>query len=446
MRSLQARILLGATFVLVLFLLLTHLALDQAFHDAARTAREERLLGQIYLLMAAAEFENRRVVLPQDLVEPRLNLPASGLYARVFDATGETVWASSSAIDATRPPFPVALSPGARRAAIQRDEAGQGYLTQGFAVLWAVGDQREVLTFAVAEDLSAFEEELGRFRASLATWLGAMALLLLAALLAAMRWGLRPLRRVAAEVAAIESGAQADLRGTYPRELHSLTDNLNALLTHQGAQQRRLDHALGDLAHSLKTPLAVLRASVEETAMAGEARALMTEQLGRMDHLVDYQLQRARSGAGAAAGLAPPVAIRPVVDRLVAALMKVHRDKALEVSIDCDDRLSFRGPEGDLMEVVGNLLDNACKWCVRRVRIRVVGEGGLAIRVEDDGPGIPSGRREALLERGARADELAPGHGIGLAVVRELCLAYGGRLGIEDSPLGGALIEARLAR
>ncbi|AGA91876.1 signal transduction histidine kinase [Thioflavicoccus mobilis 8321] len=446
MRSIQARILLGAVFLLLLFLLLTHLALDQAFRDAARTAREERLLGQIYLLMAVAELEDRRVLLPRDLLEPRLNLPASGLYARVFDADGETIWASASALDASGPPFPVKLNPGAHRAEIQRDQTDRGYLTQEFAVLWAIGEQREVLTFAVAEDLSAFEEELGRFRTSLATWLGAMALFLLAALVAAMRWGLRPLRRVVAEVAAIESGAQAALHGEYPSELHGLTDNLNALLGHQAAQQRRLDHALGDLAHSLKTPLAVLRSGVAETAMPAAARALMTEQLTRMEHLVDYQLQRARSGAGAAAGLAPPVPIRPIVERLVAALMKVYRDKAVAVSVVCDERLVFRGPEGDLMEIVGNLLDNACKWCERHVRIRVLRGSGLAIQVEDDGPGIPPERREALLERGARADELAPGHGIGLAVARELCLAYGGRLRIAHSPLGGALVEARLMR
>ncbi len=444
MRSLQTRILLAAALVLVLFLFLTSLALERAFQDAARAAREQRLLGQIYLLLAAAELSDGGLVFPQDLAEPRFDLPGSGLYARVFDGEARAVWASRSTMDTALPPSPIALEPGERHSTLTTGKDEPGHLTQGLGVLWATGQRPQPYTFAVAEDLADLKQEVGRFRRSLAGWLGLMALLLLTTLVATMRWGLRPLRRVATEVAAIEAGAQARLVGDYPRELQSLTDNLNALLTHEQAQRRRLDHALGDLAHSLKTPLAVIATSLADLPVPPETLCVLQDQLHRMEQLADYQLRRARSGAGAAAGLAPPVPIRPVIERLVMAVTKVHRDKAIDIGIRCDARLVFRGPEADLMEILGNLLDNAMKWGRREIRITVLDEPALQIHVEDDGPGIPLEQRERLLERGARADELTPGFGIGLAVVRELCAAYAGDLHIARSPLGGAHIQARM--
>jgi two-component system sensor histidine kinase PhoQ len=293
-------------------------------------------------------------------------------------------------------------------------------------------------TFSVAEDLSAYQRELARFRVNLVGWLGAMSLLLLVALLLALRWGLAPLRRVADEVAAVEAGHQDRLRGAYPHELRALTDNLNALLASGYARETRLGNALADLAHSLKTPLAVLRG-----ALGDPPSAALTEQIRRMDEIVAYQLERARGRP--TASLAPPVPLGPALERLLGALGKLHAGRAVATELDLTPDLSFRGAEGDLLEVIGNLLDNAFKWTRTRVRVEARREAGmLVIRVEDDGPGIPAGQVQALGERGARADLSAPGHGIGLAVVREICKAYGGDLSIAASPLGGALVQARL--
>lgn len=445
MRSLRARVLLATATVLILFIALTSLALERAFQDTARSAREERLLGQLYLLMAAAEDEDDRLVLPKDLAEARFSLPGSGLYARVLDGAGRPVWESASAVGIDAP-LDEPLRPGERRFELRRDEDGREYLVEGFGVSWATGPVPQPYTFAVAEDLDAYRQELAGFRTSLGTWLGTMALLTLAALLLSMRWGLAPLRRVADEVAAVESGRQEQLRGDYPAELRALTDNLNALLAHERAQQRRLGNALGDLAHSLKTPLAVMRGAVGAQRMAAETAALMEGQLARMGHIVEYQLQRARARAGAAAGLAPPVPIRQVAERIIASLAKVYRDKVIAAAVDIDPGLVFRGPEGDLMEVLGNLLDNAFKWGRGRVRIAADGgQGGIEIAVEDDGTGIAPEAAEWVLQRGGRGDEGAPGHGIGLAVVREICEAYGGEIGIGRSPLGGARVGVRIA-
>lgn len=435
----------AAVLVLVLFLILTSFALEQAFRDAARAAREERLLGQIYFLMAVAELDGATLIFPESLAEPRLNLPRSGLYAQVLGEDGGLVWASRSAMTTDVPPLASTLASGEQRSRLLQDDGGILYLVQSFGVTWATGDEPHSFTFAVAEDLAALNEELNQFRRSLATSFGAMGAVLIAALFVLLRWGLRPLRRVAAEVAAIESGSQEMIHGDYPTELQGLTHNLNALLAHEQAQRRRLDQSFGDLAHSLKTPLAVLRVTERDAALSQDVAAVLGEQLARMEHIVDYQLKRARSAATAAAGLAPPIPVRPAVDRVVGALNKVYRDKDVHVTVVCDAGKVFRGSDGDLLEVIGNLLDNAFKWSRTQVRVTVTDDQGLRLRVEDDGPGIPADRRRQLVMRGVRADELAPGHGLGLAMTKELCAAYGGQLELGGSPLGGACVEAKFA-
>jgi len=437
LRSLQARVTWAAVLVLLVFVVLTGLALEQAFQASARSAREERLLGQLYLLMAAADSDGDGLSLPRQLAEARFSLPESGLYAQVSDADGEAVWRSTSALGQSIP-FDERLGPGVRRFHQASDADGNGYLVEGFGVTWSIGPVPRGYTFSVAEDLSAYQRELARFRVNLVGWLGAMSLLLLVALLLALRWGLAPLRRVADEVAAVEAGHQDRLRGAYPHELRALTDNLNALLASGYARETRLGNALADLAHSLKTPLAVLRG-----ALGDPPSAALTEQIRRMDEIVAYQLERARGRP--TASLAPPIPLGPALERLLGALGKLHAGRTVATELDLTPDLSFRGAEGDLLEVIGNLLDNAFKWTRARVRVEARREAGmLVIRVEDDGPGIPAGQVQALGERGARADLSAPGHGIGLAVVREICKAYGGDISIAASPLGGALVQARL--
>lgn len=441
MRSLRARLILSVSLVLIASVLLTTLALERAFRDAARSAREERLLAQLYLLMAAAEEEDGRLVLPEELAEPRFSFPGSGLAAWIFDETGALVWQSHSALDALQPEW-AHLAPGESRVAERKDGGGSGSLVAAFGVSWATGPVPVDYTFAVAEDLDILRGEVTEFRASLWRWLGATALLTLAVLGVTLRWGLRPLRRVAAEVAAVESGRQPRILGRYPPELHRLTDNLNALLAQERARQERLDHALGNLAHSLKTPLAVMSGVVAETEIDPEAARVLREQLARMDEIVRYQLRWARAGALRSGRLAPRVRLRSVLERLAASLVKVYRDKSVELELCLARDPGFQGAESDLMDLLGNLLDNAYKWCNARVRVSALEDKGrLEICVEDDGPGIGATEAAGLMERGVRADETAPGHGIGLAVVRQLALAYGGRVEIGPSDLGGAALR-----
>lgn len=443
--SLQHRILIAAAAVLVVFVVLTGLTLESAFRDSASSAREARLLGQLYLLMAAAESEGGRLRLPSVLDEPRFGLPGSGLYGQIADANGQPVWRSASAVGLDVP-FLSRLEPGQVQFEPRGDSAGNAFLVQGFGVLWSTGPVARAYTFSVAEDQSELRRELASFRTTLGWGLGLMSALLLMALLVLLRWGLRPLRRVATEITAIEAGERRRLAGRYPRDLAPLTDNLNALLAHGEARETRLSNALGDLAHSLKTPLAVMSGAIAEIdrqpAATHASVQTLQEQIERMNQIVAYQLERARSGVPSSSALSARIALSPLVRRLTATLAKLYSDKAVLLSLDLDRAAPFRGVEGDLMELLGNLLDNAYKWCRTRVRVRAWQQHGqLFISVDDDGPGIDPPRARRLLERGARADESTPGHGIGLAVVREISLAYGGDVLIDRSELGGALVQ-----
>jgi two-component system sensor histidine kinase PhoQ len=438
MRSLNARVALSAGVVLAVFVALSGFALERAFRDSARSARQDRLLAQVYLLMAAADVDAQgRLSFANGPPEPRLDLPGSGLYATIVDNSGAVVWRSRSALSINLPAV-LPLPPGVQR--FDADQAGSMRLfNQRFGVSWTTGGGRYPFTFSVMEDFAPFEEQLGVYRRSLFSWLGAMAVLLLAVLWLTLRWGLAPLRHVADELGRLEAGRQQQITGDYPSELRGLTDNLNALLSRERAQQQRYRDALADLAHSLKTPLALMRGSLRDGRLADDRVRTLEEQIERMDGIVGYQLQRASTSGRRLLEAARP--LRPVIERLTGALAKVHADKRVQTEISVGEQVRTHVDEGDLTELLGNVLDNAFKWCAGRVRVGAAIEGGaLALRIEDDGPGISPAHAQEVLERGVRADQTVPGHGIGLAVVRDIVRAYDGRVEIGRSALGGALV------
>lgn len=444
MMSLHGRVALSAGLVLAVFVLLTGFALDRAFHDSVRAAHEERLLGQIYLLLTAADpdDDDRELLVPEALPEARFNLAGSGLYGEIRDERGNIVWRSASAVGVA-PPFASGLKPGEKRFERRADAEGIPYFVQSHGASWVLDGKPRTYTFSVAEDLSEFTREINHYRASLAAWLGGMALLLVAVLGATLRWGLRPLRQVRREIERVQGGDRERLVGTYPAELKGLTASVNALLGHERAQQKRLRNALGDLAHSLKTPLAVMRGAIGDGRVDAAVARELADQLGQMDRIVRHQLQRAMARGGT--GLGTRVSVLPLADKMKSSLEKLHRDKGMTIELDIATDLVFRGAEGDLMEVLGNLLDNACKWCRDRIRLTARRqEAALELTVEDDGPGMDPTLAERLLERGARADESVPGHGIGLAMVRDIAAAYAGRIEVARSALGGAAITVRL--
>ncbi|MFN3987658.1 MAG: ATP-binding protein [Rhodocyclaceae bacterium] len=436
--SLRARLLAVSLAVLLGFVVLTGYALDRAFRGSADAAQSERLEATLYLLMGALELGGDGMPrMPPALPEARLATPGSGLYAAVARNDGDGRWLSDSAVSVAVA-WPEPLAPGASSDEL-RVVQGATYRVVARGVRWAIGDVPVALTFALAAPLASQGEEVAAYRRELWASLAVMAGLLLAALVAVQHWGLRPLRTLARRVAQMEAGERRALGGPYPRELAPLAANLDRLLARERETLERHRKALGDLAHSLKTPLAVLRGAPPDASLPGTVQ----EQTRVMDDIVHYQLQRAAT-AGASRS-APPLAVAPLVERLLATMRKVHAARALTLTHAIDPALGARIDEGDALELLGNLIDNACKWAATTVTVRAERrEGGLVVCVEDDGPGIAEPQRLAL--RGQRGDERTPGHGIGLAIVGDIALAYGGELRFGRATLGGAKVEVWLSQ
>ena len=446
MRSLHTRLLLAATLVLAGFIGATGLTLDKAFRVSARASTQERLQSYIYALLAATgEDERGRMVPPRRIPEPRFSKPDSGLYAVIARPDGVPLWRSGSlagrSVDIVQQQAP------GQREFRQFTRSDTDLYAISFGVAWVdYAKGEELYTFAVAEDTAAFEEQIDSFRTTLWSWLGAMAVVLLLAQGLILRWGLRPLRTVESDLQRIEQGRAEHLTGIYPKELTGLTSSLNSLIEHIKRVQTRYRNSLDDLAHSLKTPLALLQSFSERTAAeSGQEHRLVREQVERMDEIIEHQLQRA--AVSGRATLASAVPLQPVLERLLRSLDKVYRDKQVDVSRDLDPAATFYGDEADLTEALGNLLDNAYKYCSSQVRVCVRSESraasghGLEISIEDDGHGIDPGMIDTVLQRGKRMDETVPGHGIGLSMAREIITVYGGELTIASGDLGGALVR-----
>ena len=443
MLSLSARQLIAAGLVLIAFLSVTGLVLDRAFREGVLTAVQERLQTQVYMLLGAADLdENQQLILPPALPEVRFSNPESGLYAAVLDKDNHWIWKSESLLGFYLQPYADAPAPGESHFSEIDSEVG-GLFLLGFTVSWEVAPENyREYRFWVAEARDGFNDQVNRFRRSLWIWLLAAALVLLAVQSLILRWSLQPLHRIAREVTEIETGQRSELSGHYPSELQALNDNLNHLIHHSSNHLERYRNALGDLAHSLKTPLAVLRSAVDKPPAQSDLLNTVYQQVERMNQTVDYQLQRAAASGRIA--LTSPIEVAPVVQKITDSLNKVYREKNLEFLLDVDVQAKFYGDEGDLMEILGNLADNACKWAKSQVKIsahQIKGQSRLAalsLAIDDNGPGIPDDQIETILDRGGRADPETPGHGIGLAIVKDIVEeVYQGQLNIEKSELGG---------
>jgi len=438
MMSLQTRLLLAASLVLLVFVGLCGAGLETAFRQAALDAQENRMRGMVYALLGAAEpGETGQLELNDgDLPEPRLMRHDSGLEAAVYDETGTVLWRSPSQAGS----LPLVIGPEVGKWKLERlGDAGRFALAFGLRWLVADDNRPQRYTMLVLEDAGGYEEQLAVFRRTLWSWLGAVAVALLAALVLVLRWGLQPMRRLVGELRSVEAGEQGQIDAPYPQELTPLTGALNAMIRHERSQLQRYRNALGDLAHSLKTPLAVLRGLAGDARLSGDTQRQLDEQVGRMQQIADHQLSRAATAGRRA--LAQPVAVQPVAARLTAALHKVYADKGLAFELEVPSRLVTRVDSGDLHELLGNTLDNAAKWARGKVRLHVSRRAGtLEIDVEDDGPGFPA-EPERLLERGVRADSRVPGQGLGLAAVAEILKAYDGTIRLRASAdLGGGRV------
>lgn len=441
--SLQSRVLAFGMLTVAAFMLFTGFALEQTFRGTVIAASQERLQSRIFLVMGRTELDAAGIpAVTEPLPEPDLELPNSGAIAAISDRDGAVLWRSASSIgELPVPPSPV--QPGRVTQAIWNLSDSEAMRALSYPVMWEYGNGKETyLVFHAAEPARRVTAEIAIFRDSLKLWLGGAAVLVLVLQIVMLKWLMQPLRAVSQELVEIEAGRRSNLQLRYPSELLPLISNLNGLLTLNRMRLQRYRNGLADLAHSLKTPLAVIRASGEHE----DRHRIIEEQTARMEQTIQYQLQKAASAGRTP--LATNVALAPVAIRVVESLAKVYRSKKLTFECSIAPDVIFPGDADDLMEILGNLGDNACKWARSRVTISAAqtkpNNSGLSLCIEDDGPGVAADLREQVLLRGVRADTRLPGQGLGLAMTREIVVElYHGEIMISDSSLGGARVCCR---
>jgi len=448
--SLSARLLVTTAILLIAAFALTIFLLDTLFRQTSENAIRDLLEIQVLALISVAEPDvGGQLVLPEKLPEPRLSSLGSGLFAEIVDAAGRRVWRSPSATGITLTEGRSIL-PGERLYARRMLADGTEALVLGLGISWELTpDEARTFQVYVGEDLSGYYLRLARLRRQLMGGFAGVMFALLTGIWLLFRWGLSPLRRMTREIFAIESGAADLLSQDYPRELVGVVRGMNTLVKSERQRMTRFRTTMDDLAHSLKTPLAVLRSELE--GPAPDAKTLR-EQVGRMQGVIDYQLRRA--AASGPRTLAPrPVSIAPICSEIASSLRKIYKDKRIQCDIRIPNDMKYPAEPGDLYEMIGNLMDNACKWCDGHIVLdgsietgaQISDSGELILTVSDDGPGISDAMAQEVLNRGARAEPRGdvPGQGIGLAVVAEIVALYGGTLHIARSDMGGARVELR---
>ena len=442
--SLRARLVVMAVILLTISLGLVGFALDAAFQRSSEAGLKARMESLVYLVLAAAEVgDDGSLVIDKDPGDPRLSQPGSGFYASVSGA-GEN-WRSGSSLGVDLPE-PVQVHTGEMAFSPASDANGFFY-TLRYGVSWELpGNRMLPVTVTILVDPGELKPELSAFRTGLWRSLGLAGLILVLAQVILLALGLRPLRRITEDISGVESGELERLEGNYPVELEPLRLNINHLLETEKANQGRYRNALDSLAHSLKTPLSVIRSSLPADKPA--KTVAIEHAVADMQHLIATRLQRA--AASARSSNAPALDVKTQVERLVQSLNRVYSHKLISIDVMIDPKLAFYGEQRDFLELAGNLLDNACKYGGGRVRLIAHAldpedpRAGIRLQVDDNGPGIAEDQREPLLQRGARGDERVEGHGLGLAIVTEIVSAYYGEITIGQGELGGACLNITL--
>ncbi len=440
--SLTLRLVIAASLWSLVTLALVGIVLSSLFRDAVNRAFDTRLMVFLETLVANAEVRpDGGLVVTEALGDPRFDEALSGWYWQIEGTHG--VGAPAGPDWRSRSLWDKVLVPPRRT---KRDEPAradmQGPLNQNLRVI-----ARDIVlpgsdlpfVFTIAGDKKELQDDIARFDRLLTSALAALGIGLVLGIVGLVRLGLAPLRRVSRSLADIRSGRTARLAGRFPSEINPLAEELNALVDHNAALLERARRHMGNLAHALKTPISVMLN--EADAPGGPATDTLKKQLAIMGAQVDHQLTRAR--AAASGGLITSrTQVAPVLADLQRTLQRIHAKRGIDIAVEAPDGLVFKGEREDFEEMVGNLMDNACKWAKTRVLVRGGAEAGtggptLSLAVEDDGPGLDESGIAKVMKRGARLDETVPGSGLGLSIVRDLAELYGGKLQLTRSELGG---------
>lgn len=423
---------------MLVFFSITGAILDSAFSNAAKTAAQEKMQLQILSLISSAEQQGRNLVIPNYQSDPQFNEASSGLYGYVLDRAGKELWRSRSAV-LISPRTARPTLPGKQTFGIDDTNPNLELFVATYGTIEESQGKDYQYTFVVMQDNHSYRQSIISYRESLWLWLTVVALLLLATQHLLLSRGLRPLHDLAHHLKEIENGDAQSLSGNYPQELSRLTGNLNRLIDSERQQRERYHQRLGDLAHSLKTPLAVISNAASEPT--DELRDIVKEQSSRMDQIVRYQLQRAVVSQQVTS--ITKVNILEQAKQIKSALDKVYKAKAVMCDIRIPQASVFQGDQGDLLEMLGNFMDNAYKYGAGEVRVTVEDNNeSISFIVEDNGVGIDESQREEITRRGARLDTQEHGQGIGMAVVVDIVKGYKGTIEISDSDLLGAKFTA----
>lgn len=434
LNSLKARLVISALLFILVLLPLIGVALNDAFTEQVKSATKNELSAYVYSILAVTEVENKQISIPELVLENRFNLIQSGLYAiaTTEDASGKQtiVWHSQSFMGMVPPPhFTI---PATGQSAFEQIElAEQPHLIYSFSVSFASQNQNVPVTIHIIKDECEFQQQIDQFNQQLWTWLLILMFVMLVFQLSWLVWTLRPLARFTQELHSVEQGKSMQLSSQYPTELQAVARQLNILLNTEQTQRKRYRNALADLAHSLKTPLAVIKSQADLSEAS-------SEQVSVISRIIGHQLKRAQTAAAASWHLG--IRVDEVAAKLLRTLAKIYREPQINLSGEMADAAVFKGDEADLTEILGNVLDNACKAAKSTVKLTVTGDAyQLLICIEDDGPGISEALQNQIFERGIRADSYHQGNGIGLAIVRDLVDSYNGRISVSRSEtLGGA--------
>lgn len=446
MTSLRVRFLFCAALILALFSLATGLLLRTSFQSSIEDRAREQLKLQIYGLLAAAEYRDGQLRLPDQLSDPRFNRLVSGLSALLLQ-DGRLIGFSRSYLSqadlAADIPGAGTGQPGDWQFTRIRSTDSQSWYQLSFTVLWEEAGDNRLFTFLVRESDQPYVAQIESFENTLWMGLGILVIAAIVLVFILLNLGFAPFRKLASELQRIETGEQNELRNPYPSEVLPVVRNLNRLIAHERQLRERYRHRLGDLAHSLKTPLAVLKGVQAKEQDAQENEVIVRQQVQRMDDIVSYQLRRAISAV-------PGVNTRgtqilTLYSRLQDVLQRVYSDKNIVFKQQIRPGIRLPWDDADGLEVLGNLMDNACKYGAGEVLVKSwIADGNIWLTVDDNGPGIKPEHYHQVLCRGGRLDEQQAGQGIGLAVVRDIVEATNGSLSLEASALGGVSVVLSL--
>ncbi len=445
--SLALRLFLSASAWAVAILLITGVVLSSLYRDAVERAFDRRLAVYLRTLVAdLAAPEEANVKFPQSLGEPLFQLPLSGWYWQVtrLDPGTRDVRSSRSLWDGGLPHLEdLGIKPdpdGSRSGYVSAPEDQRLRQVERTVDL---GDEGHYLV-AVAGDAAEITQETRSFDQALVITFSILTAVLLLTTMFQVRFGLAPLKRITDSLAAIRSGNAERLAGKFPEEIAPLARETNALIEANKEIVERARTHVGNLAHALKTPLSVMVNEASARPRDPLAEKVL-EQADIMRDQVARHLERARLAARLTV-VGSLTEVKAVVVALARTMEKIHRDRSVVIHVRADEQARFRGERPDLEEMIGNLVDNACKWASSRVAIEVVRElrgdaQGVRIVVDDDGRGLSPSERERVAQRGSRLDETKPGSGLGLSIVVELAGLYGGQLNLGTAPLGGLRAE-----